>query len=527
MAANQGLKKWLWKQRASTRVAYLLQLVVRVLGSLMGMVWYRVLAGVMGKPQYGLFLAFQSVISFGGQGDLGVGSAVGIRVGQYFGQGKEKEGELHRFLATARTVFLLLGIAAGVGMLVLSPWLSHWFLPSEPQAGSRTLLFVVGSVAFAGAIFFSYLSNLNYACGNVTWPILPSFVLLQFCMIAHWLLARQRMPLWIQYLPYVLLTLSSLWLTYFFVRTSHRALAGLRPLLFDRRLAGALFENSFWIYLCTLGNLLYKNTDNLVIGQGMKFGKFEAGSLVDYIGNYRFCDVALFLVIVAGYVSLPKITQWMASADPHDQERARREMRRLNQFQTLLGCGAALAYLAGNNLFIKIWMWHEKTPVLPMAITLQIAFALNLAISASGDAGIQLAIRSGNRGLRTAGTAVALTGLLNLGLSIVAMRMSSFWGVAMATAVAQSVFSLVANFYTCRHLQVSWVPWVFKGWLIPSLGIYLAGWLRILWPMDSLTHVSLLVIAYLAMFLLAAWGLGINAQLIKDELKILRGMFGK
>ena len=139
--------------------------------------------------------------------------------------------------------------------------------------------------------------------------------------------------------------------------------------------------------------------------------------------------------------------------------------------------------------------------VLPVPVTLQLAFALNLAVTASGETGIQLAIRSGNRGMQIAGVAVALTGLLNLGLSIVAMRMSSFWGVAMATVVAQSIFSLVASAYTCRHLQVPWVPWVLRSWLTPLVGICLAGWLRIIWPMDSPAHVLLLVGAYLVMIL--------------------------
>ena len=160
-------------------------------------------------------------------------------------------------------------------------------------------------------------------------------------------------------------------------------------------------------------------------------------------------------------------------------------MRRLNQFQTLLGCGAALAYLGGNNLFMKLWWLHKANPILPAPLALQLAFALNLAVTTSGDTGIQLALRSGSRGLRVAGAAIGLTGLLNLGLSLVAMKMGSLWGIAMATVVAQSVLSLVASLFTCSYLKIAWLPWALKGWLFPVAGIACAGWLRMKLPGDS------------------------------------------
>jgi hypothetical protein len=271
-----------------------------------------------------------------------------------------------------------------------------------------------------------------------------------------------------------------------------------------------------------LGNKVFRSTDALVITFG-----FALGTLVPYQCNYKFCDLALFLVFTASFVALPKITQWMVSNEPADRERVRLEMRRLNQFQTLLGCGAALAYLAGNDIFMKIWWYHRDNVVAPAALVLQLAFALNLAVTASGDAGLQLALRSGKPGLRWAGTFVAITGVLNLGLSILAMKMGSLWGIAMATVVAQSVDSLGCSFYICRFLKMPWWPWVLRGWLFPLLGIALAGWLRMMWPMDSILHATLLIGAYAVMFLAAAWGLGVDAGFIKGELKLVQKFIGR
>jgi hypothetical protein len=523
MPAKNGLKATLWEQRNTTRLAYVLQIGTRLLTSVLSLIWIRLLVGAMGAPLNSLYLAFQKVISLGGLGDLGMGGVVGIRVGQDIGRGKEKE--LQTFLAPARGVFLLLAAAVGAGVLLLSPWLPRWLhWPTVAAAGPLTPLFVVGAVLMAGVVVASYWSNLNYACGNVTWPILPAFGLLQLGIMGHWLLARQHLPLWVQVLPYTATMAVGLWLTRFYVRTTNPALAGLRPLHFSWRTTLLLSESSFWVYLCGLGNAVYRSTDALVITAG---SRFEPGTLTWYDNNYKFCDIAVFLAGTASFVSLPKITQWMHSADTGDQRRARDEMRRLNRFQTLLGCGAALAYLAGNNLFMHVW-WRHKENVVPAApLALQLAFALNMAITASGDVGIQISQRSGKHGMRVAGTMIALTGLLNLGLSIWGMKLGSLQGIAMATVAAQSVLSLAAGWYTCRHLETRWLPWALGGWLLPVGGILLAFWLRVKLPFDSAQNVLLVVGAYTAMLLAAAWAMGINLEFIRGELVIVRKFFEK
>jgi O-antigen/teichoic acid export membrane protein len=659
MAGENGLKRWLRGQRTSTRLAYALQLGSRICASFMGLIWIRLLLAAMGRPLNGVLLAFQNVVTLGGLGDLGMGGAVGIRTGQYLGQGDE--AGLKKFLVSARAVFLLMALTVGGGFLVFSPWLPRWLgfgpvpgiavlntsnttpllvpgrqyylgitnygatpamvvleinfattagtnlsdkgslpmakagasptamsvvagvpstnlvpansvvryevnVPSGASAatnilmvnsgeagllfnqdgppgtvkgdlaliprmptggtGSLTLLFAVGAVLVGGMMLSSYLTNLNYACGNVTWPVVPAFVLLQVGLLFQWLLARQHEPLWVQLLPSMGTAAAGLWLYRFYISKSHPTLAGILPLKLDWPMAATLFESSFWIYLCTLGNAIYRATDSLVINAG-----FPAGTLPDYTYNYKFCDLVVFLALTAGFVSLPKITQWMASADPKDQDRVRVEMRRLNQFQTLLGCGAAFGYLAVNDVFMKIWFLHSSNPVPPAALGLQTAFALNMAITASGDVGIQMSIRSGKNGLRFAGLLIGATGLLNVALSIVAMEKGSLWGIAMATVLAQSLLSVGAGFYTCRHLQIGWVPWLLKGWLLPCAGILGAAWLRRELPFYSAQHVLLyqnillLGAAYLAGWLAAAWGLGMNAAFIRQELALIRTFF--
>ncbi|HZV34070.1 MAG TPA: hypothetical protein VFB72_05790, partial [Verrucomicrobiae bacterium] len=225
------LRRWLWAIRANSRLAFLLQLATRVLTSGLNLFWIRLLVGAMGKPLNGLYLAFQSVFSLGGLGDLGMGGAVGIRAGQYLGKEKENDPELQRFLASARAVFLFLTIAVVGLMLLFAHWIPHWLnFPSVPEAGSLTKVFAVGAAIVGGVLLFSYISNVNYACGNVGWPVLPDFLLLQASLLCHWLLARQGQPLWMQYLPYLVSAGIKLLLMWIYVRASHPSLSRLLPL---------------------------------------------------------------------------------------------------------------------------------------------------------------------------------------------------------------------------------------------------------------------------------------------------------
>ena len=401
-------------------------------------------------------------------------------------------------------------------------------IPNMPTGGtgSLTLLFAVGAVLIAGLMLSSYLSNVNYACGNVTWPVVPSFVLLQLGLLGQWLIARQHQPLWVQFLPAVGVSAAGLCLYRFYVSRSHPPLAGILPLKLDWRMALTLTESSFWVYLCGLGNAIYRSTDGLVINAG-----FPAGTLPGYEYNYKFCDIVVFVVVTASFVSLPKITRWMASKDPKDEERVRVEMRRLNQFQILLGCGAALSYLLLNNVFMRLWFLHSADPVLPAPLGLQTAFALNMAVTTSGDTGIQMSMRSGKHGLRVAGVLIGSTGLLNVVLSIIAMEKGSLWGIAMATVLAQTLLSMGAGCYTCRHMRLNWVPWLLKGCLLPVAGILLAAWLRTELPFYSaqgallMPNVLLLLAAYLAGWLAAAWALGLNVAFIRHELALVRTFF--
>ncbi len=512
---EKGFARWLRSHRGSSRLAFLLHLSVRFLTSAMALLWARLILRAMGSQLNGLFLAFQSAAQLGGLGDLGMGGTVAIKAGQYLGNKDSRA--LNDFLASARTVFLLLSLLVSGGFLVLSPWLPAWlhFKP-EAGAGSLTVLYAVGSVSVCMLVLSSYAKNLNYACGTVLWPVIPSFLLFQGCLCAHWWMARRNEPLWIQYIPYSVAAIIDFALACFYLRAAFPALAKVFPLKFEVRPAVLLFESSFWMYLIGLGYAIFTSSDRVVIEA------FFGGTQVTvYHYNYRPCELIMTLLWTAGLVTVPKLTQWMATPGPEARTRTINGLHRLNQFELVLGCAGALCYLLANDFFITVWLGRAyRAP-----LSLQIAFALILAVNSGRDASFQAATRCGDNGVRIVGILVAVGAVLNLGLALLAGKMGSVVGIAVASGIGQSVLGLGTGFYFCRQLNLAWLPWALRSWLVPVLAVSLGATARWVLPPDSAPHILLLAGGYALIVLAVAWIQGVRPALFKEEWTVVRSLF--
>jgi len=510
---------WLQRNRTSARMAFILRMIAMAAGTLWSLLWYRLLLRAMGDSLYGLFLNFQAASRVGGVGDLGVGGAIGIKGGLMLGRGENEK--LRKLLASARSLFLFFAALHFFVYLILCPWLPQWLhFKYEPGAGSLTFLFFWAGVTGAVTILAGYINNLNYAHGTVTWPILPGiFIGQMLAPLAQWQLARMHEPLWIQNLPYVASTIILSWLAWKMLKWSHTWLGELRPLEFDRSSLKNLFSTSAWVYLVAISTAIYFNTDCLVIGAGSAPG-FGPATIPMYQANYKPCSLLVTLIWSASFVSLPKITQWIASPHSSDRQRLLFEANRLNVFQIVLSCGAALGYLAFVNEFIKLWLGAKyQCPLL-----WQIGFACNLAVTCGGDVGIQLASRIGDKGIKKMGLTAACTTLLNLGFALFFMKLGSIAGITFAAVIAQTVLSLTLGYFTCRHLNLSLMRWTMKSWLLP-VGIVLTGAaLKYCFPQQDFEHIGILVFCYAGLFVITALLAGMNKEMIRSEMATLRGM---
>src|SRR5581483_5453265 len=117
--------------------------------------------------------------------------------------------------------------------------------------------------------------------------------------------------------------------------------------------------------------------------------------------------------------------------------------------------------------------------------------------------------------------AVGATGLLNLGLSFLSMRLGFITGIAGATVAAQTALSLSLGWLTCRYLKISPLRWSLRSWLLPFVVVGLAGWLRTVWPLDSKLHGVLLITSYAVILAGAIRLSGLNRKIISHEWKLM------
>lgn len=505
---------WLQRNRTSVRFAFMIGLFSRIISVGLSLFWSRLLLRAMGDPLNGLFVTFQGITRLGGLGDFGMGGAVGLRAGQMLGEADASR--LQKFLANARSVFLILGLAVLTLLLALAPWLPGWLrFENVLNAGSFPLLFAAGALGAGLLLINIYFSNLNYAHGTVVWPVLPALVLAQLSLAGHWMLARAQAPLWVQYLPYLAVSVLSLLIAKKMLDWSHPWLGNLTPLRCDWPEWKFLFASSGWVYLCSLGSLIFTTTDRVLIN-----AVFGSAVIPKYYYNYKLCELAVIVVGTASSVSMPKINQWLAGKSAADKTRAVSEINRLNQFQVVLGCAAALVYLLVNDWFVNLWLGGDYHA--PFAW--QAAFALNLAVMAGGDTGIQVAGRCGVNGIRAAGMAIGAAGVLNLLLAIIAAKFHSITGIASATVVAQSCLNLALGGYVCRHIGLSAIRWAMRSLMIPLLIVLAGAWLKTIFPDESLRHIVALLGCYAGLLLLAARFAGINRKMLSSELATVRAM---
>ena len=511
------LTNWLLAQRSSPRLAFLLQIGCRALTAICSLLWVPLLLRSMGQGLNGLLLAFQSITSMGGLGDLGMGGLVSIQTSRMLGQGKEEE--MRKFLSAARAFFGIMALLAGAVFLVIAPRLLRWQqFETVPGVGPMAGLYVLGALAIALVLLNSYIANLNYGCGNVVWPVIPTFIIMQLAFFGHWLLARQGVSLWVQYLPYQAGTCLIFLLGWVWIRQSHPSLGTIRPLTVDWRQFVALAGKSFWVYLYGLAGNIYVNISSLLIT-----ARFGPELLVTFRYNTRLCELSYFVVNSACMASLPKITQWLASPDPATRGRAVREAERLNRFQTLMGCTAALAYLAVNDWFIGVWLGQN----LRAPLSWQAAFAANLAVTSAGQAGLELACRCCDDGIRVGGITIAGTLFFNLGLCLIAMKLGSVLGFALAIVITHSLLTQGLGWYACRQMKTSWWRLSVRNWLLALSASGLGIVMRVYMPVHSAMTAGITAGIYLIAVLAIAFLLGIRINDVREEVAIVRGMFGK
>jgi peptidoglycan biosynthesis protein MviN/MurJ (putative lipid II flippase) len=116
--------------------------------------------------------------------------------------------------------------------------------------------------------------------------------------------------------------------------------------------------------------------------------------------------------------------------------------------------------------------------------------------------------------------------LLNLGLSVIAMKMGSLFGIALAGVISQSIGLIGIGWYTCRQMEISWWRLSVRNWLlaiaVTGLGVFLHKWM----PINSLLTAAATAVICIGAVLVVVFLLGIRAKDLREEALVVKGLFG-
>jgi O-antigen/teichoic acid export membrane protein len=506
-----GIVGWLWQRRDSARNAFIFRLLTMGAGMLLSLYWIRVLNETLGKELYGLFISFMAVTRLWSLGEAGLGSAVALLAIPMLVQ--QRHAEVARFVAAARTLFLLLAGFFGGAVLCLSPWLPDWLnFQALPGAGSLTVLFVLGGAGIALGIIGSYVNNLNYAQGTVAWPVLPAFVVLQLAMLGQVLLAKSGRALWIQYVPHLAAGFAGMWVTWLAIKWASPALSTITPLPFDKPIFKRLLTSGFWIYLGSLGNLLFTTTSQLVINGG-----FGPELVTPYFMNYKIPELTYAIMNAAGLVAFAKIARLVNSPAEHEQRTGRELFSYLQRLQIWVTMGVAVAYVFLNNKFIELWLGAD----LQISIYVQLAFAANLVFAAAGDAGMRGISMFSDKNLAYFGRAIFAMGVLNLALSVLATKYQSLVGIAVGTAVAQFALNCLLAVRVYRDHGWTSREFLLRTLVHPLIFVGLLCAVRLLLPMETISQQIVAGIVAASLLVLEFWVLKLRPHELVHEAKQL------
>jgi len=362
-------------------------------------------------------------------------------------------------------------------------------------------------------VLAGYFHALNFACGTVTWPIVPTLLIGQLLAPAfHLVFAIYGFPLWVQCLPYTGSTILCGLIAWLMLRAAQPQFAELLPLAARTSVWRTLAATSIWSFLTSLGAFIFLLTDRLIIN--IFFGPLAVPS---YVLNYKLCELAIAAVSTAIFVSLPRITLCINSNNAADKKQGAHRMMRVNLYQTTAGVAIAMAYLLLNDFFVALWVG----PDFQASLALQIIFATILVVYVGGDAATMVASRCGSHGVKLTGIAAGLCGIANLVLSILAASKGSIAGIAGASLVAQSALAIWLGFTTCRYLHIPAKFYLFRSWLLPVVIVLLAGLLRFYIHNLSVVGITGLALAYIGIFAAFCRLAGWSVDILKEELRIL------
>jgi O-antigen/teichoic acid export membrane protein len=498
----------------STAVNYTGQIVMFVTG----FVLTPFVLSRLGRAEYGLWLLVGSVVAYGNLFDLGIIGAVTKYVAEYRARGELKEAS--RIIATALVIYTIIGALIALLVFAAAPLFPRLFNVAE----SDTQL-AVNLVRLMGlGLGLSIPSGTTYAVlrglqrfGSINLITAGGTVLVSVGMVVVLLLGGGLLEMVALSIP---LSFSMQIPAVLLIRRAEPGLA-LSWRGASRSWARRVFTYSSSTMAIQTAGLLRNKTDEIVIGAFL-----PVAAVTPYGLARRLSEAAQLLTEQFLDIILPMASQLEAE---HDLDRLRQLFLAGTRLTLVifLPVGLLLVLLADDVLALWVGAEYAEYAYLVWVLT---AGGLFFVSQGPGSMILQGIARH-----KWVAVAAILSGIANLGLSIVLVRPLGLLGVALGTLIPNILEGLFVLPYSARVLRVSaaaLVRLVFIPALLPAVPMVLAVWgLEQVLTTRSLLGLAVTAAAGAVVYMLGYYVLGANpteregiSDMAGEALTRLKGM---
>ena len=418
----------------------------------------------LGPSAYGLWVLVSSVAGYGALLDFGIASAVVKYTSEYQARGEQAQAD--SLVATAVSLYLLLGLAAVLLGLVLAPLFPHLFsVPPGSEATASSLVLLAGinvGVAIPSAATTAILRGLHrFDLANligIAGTVLNALLTVAVVLAGGGLIGMMVVAIFVtaaMQIPSILLI--------------RRVAPGLRLhwRAADRRQVRAVAGFSSSTFITNLAGQLKTKTDEIVIGLYLPLAAVTPYALANRLSETAQIFAQQFIKVLLPIASM------------YDATDARARLRTLYVLSTRLTLAifvpfaCVLVVLAQPLLTLWVGAAYADSTMLVLILTLARLFDISQWPAAS--------VLTGMARHRPLAFISMAGGLVNLVLSLLLVQRYGVIGVALGTLIPATLETLLLKLPLARReIGVSWrqvvtqMFWPALGPAVPALLVLLA-----------------------------------------------------
>lgn len=421
-------------------------LVARGVGSLTGIITVPLTVRYLGAERYGAWMTISSVLVFLGFGDFGLASSLTNALGRAFGK-DDREGA-RRYVTTTLFALSFVAIVFVAAGIVFAAPLANAMFPKVDDSLLRTEIIpalIIALSIFAlnfpllvtNRVLAAYQEN---ATANL-WIMASSIANLIGILVVIWF--RGTLPLLVlgsAGAGLLVTAISSIWLFGW-----HKPWLAPARSAADMKFARELFSTSWRFFIVNTAWLINSQTDNIIIAHYL-----GPTQVTPYSVTFR---LFAYTTLIQGLIVPTIWPAYTEAAVRKDFDWIRGTFRKNVKFALLIAVPLAVILIIFGQQLIKLWAGASAVP--PFSLMIWMAL-WNIILSYLFVSGALLQALDKITGLTAYGV---LTAVLNVGLSIILVKIYGISGVIAATVIAYVIASLIPMLLQVRsvlqHLESS------------------------------------------------------------------------